>query len=354
MNLLNIAKAVVALIMCAPADATHDFSLRARSHRSLKGCKEKCRGADNQAGCIAICKNFGASDSVALFDSSTDPPSEEHPSDSTDPPEPATGCDSLSRTTSDPDLLAKIVKESLPGGRIFEYDGSDDSYIADGDQDMFDGGNAITSSIHVGQFENPCATGYLFAFQPPNQGPSPASSKSSSTTSTSTCCSGFWYDGRVPYTKGELVQDEWGPGSSYYTLEAPGIFVLSVKGAGVEEVKVNGMTGRADDVATVESFDIRVELDGFRYRALVKSIAASPLADAGAPSIVHVWIFPDCDSIPTPTHVFSDDVNCDDDGISHPGPDFDYLLVSSAAGHPDDEDIRALVERYISASTQGG
>lgn len=317
--------------------------------RRLVGCRHLCKDDeldhDKEATCMAICKASGKTRSkteAELLDTSV-----------------STACGTyFSQTSADPTILSTIVQESLNNPYIFEYDGGVGDYIVDGFSDMFNGGNAITTSSLDGYFEDPCSSGYMFGsgYQQSTEGAVTAFS-SRTRSPADVCCSGYWFDNRIPYTKGEVVNNVFGIDSSYYTVEADGVFVLSVKDATSEWVKVNGMTGRDEyenNNADVEAYDVEVVTAELPYKVFVKSVATSSSEENRAPTIIHVWIIPsdnaclDSNAAP-PSHVYSPSPYCDDDMINNPGSKFDYLLVSEMVGHPTQETIQNLVERYLNA-----
>lgn len=314
--------------------------------RRLVGCRAECaeHDAGEKAACMAICRASGklGSKTQAELLATTN-----------------STCDSfLSQTSKNPTVLTRIVQESLNSPYIFEYDGTNDSsYIVDGSSDMFNGGNAITASS-LANFEDPCSSGYMFGSghqHSENSVSTFSSSNKNTSSSADTCCSGYWFFNRIPYTKGEVVQHVFGTGSSYYTVEADGVFVLSVSDASIDWVKVNGMTGRDDfenNDEDVKSYEFEVVAGGLTHTIIVKSVAASSSVEA--PTIIHVWIIPSefsCrdSSSELPSHVYSFRPYCDDDMISNPGSKFDYLLVSMVTGHPTQETIQNLVEGYVGA-----
>lgn len=202
-----------------------------------------------------------------------------------------------------PDL--NILLDSLNAGyeainalipnRYDFYDGHTGYYISDGGNDMYDGGNFLTSNL--GAYIN--------------------------------------------YTDGSLSTSPYLGGGNYFTAKYPGLFVFAADLDGVTDFTIDGNLG-ADGSGSVDGTVIGIEKFGVNYLVFVKRVY-----DAWDPSVNHVIIVEDNGEA---THEFSTYTDNDYhrvfnlDGIDR----LYYLLFAgSSGGYIDNSDITAIANAFL-------
>jgi len=162
------------------------------------------------------------------------------------------------------------------------------------------------------------------------------SSRTTSASDVKTCTPASELTDRIVYTDGQTrtgsstatvsgysVDKTFGPSSSYYTIQAPGIFVLSVKNSeGIDWVRIEGTT-KWGGFGEVNKYSTTV--DGYGVKVKVTSQNTLPASCTSDPSIIHIWIFErNCE----PNHMAWAETECDSDVVEKPSASFDYILVS--------------------------
>ncbi len=174
-------------------------------------------------------------------------------------------------------------------------EGESGTYISDGGDDMYDGGNSLNTNL--------------------------ASA--------------------IPYTNNTIVasDSQFGPGSEYFTAKYPGLFFLAVSNLGVDSFSITGNNG-ADGSGSVDGTVLGTTVGGTQFTAFVKRVFGTP-----DPSINHIVIVPgDGTGV---SHSYSS--NTDDDLHTVTGlagiPELYYVLVARQSGAKlSDADAQAILD----------
>lgn len=197
------------------------------------------------------------------------------------------------------DAAAATLGSLIPGKYSFS-DGITGTSITDGGNDMFDGGNFLTTNL----------------------------------VST----------GAVPYSDGTVVPSAaiFGPQGRYFTRKHDGLFVLAADLDGVDTFKVYGNLG-ADGAGTADGGELALVHRGVAWRGFVKRVSG-PIS---SPSVNHLVIVPDRPGL---AHSFPADTNNDAHevtGLAGTGRLYYLLYAGSNGGYIGDAEAKSLMRSFL-------
>jgi hypothetical protein len=153
----------------------------------------------------------------------------------------------------------------------------------------------------------------------------------------------------IPYTNGTIVSSdqEFGPGSRYFTAKYPGLFVMAASDISIQSFSITGNNG-ADGTGSVDGAVLTI--GGGEFSVFVKRVYdawywSGPWWQYPIPSINHVILVPGTEA----AHSFPMDTDDDlhvVDGLGSANEIY-YLLVARW-GYLEDEDILAIAAEFAS------
>lgn len=210
----------------------------------------------------------------------------------------------------------------IPNIYYFWDDNNDeDNEIEDGGDDMYDGGNCISTNL------TECIN-YTHT-----QAEEIEDSEGDDPPYTNPPMDGTVVDGA----------DEFGNGSSYFTNMYPGLFVLAANNCSITTFNIGGNAG-ADGGGEVNGYEFSTTIRGYRYRVFVKTIG-----ETNDPSINHIII---CNNDEELEHEWNtESTDSDSDTVNGQITELFYILVSSRTSSGEEANGDMLLEADALAIT---
>ena len=192
------------------------------------------------------------------------------------------------------------LTDLIPG--IYEFDGGIEGYlIDDGGNDMYDGGNYLSTNLHAG----------------------------------------------IAYHNNEVTENfAFGTSGTYFTSKQPGLFLMAADLDRISSFSITGNLG-ADGHGAVDGSIVTVHKGLQTYTGFVKRVSGS-----GDPSVNHLIIVPSAGN--ETSHTFQVNSNFDDHTVFglEPSSRIYYLLFSTLNGsYVSDSVIEAVMESFIQLIT---
>ena len=210
-------------------------------------------------------------------------------------PNPSGANDSLETLLAALDEGHAEITALVPDVFLFS-EGETGSFIIDGGEDMYDGGNLLNTNL----------------------------------------------SSAIPYTNRAIVASDgaFGAGSRYFTAKYPGLFVMAAEGISIESFSIAGNVG-ADGGGTADGAALTTNDDAF-------TLFAKRVHGAGDPSVNHIILVPSTAS--GAAHSFA--TNTDDDlhtvtGLAGAGRIYYLLVARQDGGFLSDADLVAIGSRFV-------
>lgn len=216
-------------------------------------------------------------------------------------------CDNCAQVASPPGFTpagvaaASAQIAALVPTRFDFSEGDFGSSIVDGGNDMYDGGNVLTTDLSAG----------------------------------------------IPYTGGAVVPSDgqFGAGSTYFTAKHPGLFVLVADGISINSFTLVGNNG-ADGLGNVDGAVLSTVVGSQNFTIYVKRVY-----DAFDPSINEIIIVPgDGTGISHSFSTYSDNGFHQISGLSSTDHLYYLLVAREFGGYLDDADVLAIANRFLAIS----
>jgi subtilisin family serine protease len=209
------------------------------------------------------------------------------------------GIPSLEAVLSTLDIRHGSISGLIPSRYDFN-EGVSGSSIADGGDDMYDGGNFLGTPM----------------------------------------------GGPLPYTNGVISSDPaLGPSGRYFTRKYTGLFVAVMDLDGVGSFRIEGDLG-ADGYGMVDGGVLELNFGGLLYRGYTKRVSG-----AGDPSVNHLFLIPEASAT---AHTYVLDSNSDFDEVGGMGKRLYYLLFAGAGGaYIDDQAMLDITQAFVLALQPG-